>query len=153
MTPQQLVDTLAELVAAVARLERGQAETVERAEAAADRAAASVAEVGKAVEHALDVRLRQVGELSRHVAALDEARHSLRQETERRRLSWSVEVPSLGWLTGAAVAGMAVMVAAEIVLTPLLFSPAPVPAVAAEHPAPPARRSERQHGRDASPSG
>src|SRR3954453_5675609 len=48
---------------------------------------------------------------------------------------------------------MAVMVGAGVVLAPLLFSPAPVPAVAAEHPAPPARRSERQHGRDASPSG
>ena len=151
MTPQQLVDTLAELVAAVARLERGQAETVERAEAAADRAAASVAEVGKAVEHALDVRLRQVGELSRYVAALDEARHVLHQETERRRLSWSVEVPSLGWLTGAAVAGMAVMVAAEIVLAPLLPSPAPAPVAAVEHPSLPAQRPERQHGHATSP--
>ena len=151
MTPQQLVDTLAELVAAVARLERGQAETVERAEAAADRAAASVAEVGKAVEHALDVRLRQVGELSRYVVALDEARHVLHQETERRRLSWSVEVPSLGWLTGAAVAGMAIMVAAEIVLAPLLPSPAPAPVAAVEHPSLPARRPERQHGHATSP--
>jgi hypothetical protein len=108
-----------------------------------------VAEVGKAVEHALDVRLRQVGELSRYVAALDQARHSLRQETERRRLSWSVEVPSLGWLTGAAVAGMAVMVAAEIVLAPLL--PSPAPAAAVEHPSLPAQRPERQHGHATSP--
>jgi hypothetical protein len=143
MTPQQLVDTLAELVAATSRLEAAQAE------AAADRAAASVAEVGKAVEHALDQRLRQIGELSRYVAALDEARHVLHQETKRRRLSWSVTVPSLGWLTGAAVAGMAVMVAAEIVLTPLLFpsAPAAVPAVAAEYPTPPAQRQERQRAR------
>src|SRR4051794_20824047 len=147
MTPQQLVDTLAELVAAPSRLETAQAEAVAAVEAAADRAAASVAEVGKAVEHALDARLRQIGELSRHVAALDEARHVLHQETKRRRLSWSVEVPSLGWLTGAAVAGMAFMVAAEITLVPLLFSPAPVPEVAAEHPAPPAQRPDRQRSR------
>ncbi len=149
MTPQQLVDTLAELVAATSRLEAAQAEAVAAVETAADRVAASVAGVGKAVEHALDARLRPIGELSRFVGALDEARHVLHQETQRRRLRWSVEVPSLEWLAGAAVAGMLVMVAARIVLEPLLPSPAPVsvPAVAAEHPAPPAQRQERQRSR------
>jgi hypothetical protein len=150
VTPEELVATLAELVRSAERLEAGQRELAAEARAAADRAAASVAEVGRAVEHALDRRLRQLGELDRHVAALDEARHALRQETERRRLSWPVEVPSLGWLTGAAVAGMALLLAAEIVLAPLL--PSPAPAAAVEHPSPPAQRPERQHGRATSPS-
>ena len=155
MGPQEIVDTLAALTKAVARVEGRVEELADAAEAAADRAekaATRAADTADGITGAARAALTKVTSLQAEVQTVDRATRAL--DAARDRL---VEVPVPGVEVadrlgrGGRRAGDRIEAAVWPALGPWL-TPSPVPAAAA--PAGQvrqAREPERPRGRDQSP--
>jgi hypothetical protein len=149
---QTVVDTLAALSRAIARMEEAQAAAVAaveaaatRAEAAAERAATSADAVTGTARAALTGR----ASLQAEVQTIDRAARAL--DAAQGRLA-EVPVPAWRWLLGSAAAGAVLAVALEAAAWPALapwLTPAPVivtaaPAVQAQPREPERPRREQR---------